>query len=117
MSDTQWKILGENLVDENRHIALKTVDIELPDGVRFTQYVAKMPRCAMTLVINASREVLLMRRHRFIIDQWVWEVPGGYVDGAEYVASAPAREVEEETGWRPLSIEHHQTKTPPKRPQ
>ena len=112
MSDTQWKILGEHLVDENRHIQLKTVDIELPDGVRFTQYVAKMPRCAMTLVLNRSREVLLMRRHRFIIDRWVWEVPGGYVDGAEDVAAAAAREVEEETGWRPTSMEHLVTYQP-----
>ncbi|MFC4373299.1 NUDIX hydrolase [Nocardia halotolerans] len=112
MSDTQWKILGEHTVDENRHIQLKTVDIELPDGVRFTQYVARMPRCAMTLVLNDSREVLLMRRHRFIIDKWVWEVPGGYVDGAEDIALAAAREVEEETGWRPCSMEHLVTYQP-----
>ncbi|MFE1591134.1 NUDIX hydrolase [Nocardia sp. NPDC058705] len=99
-------------MDENRHIQLETVDIELPDGVRFTQYVAKMPRCAMTLVLNDSHQVLLMRRHRFIIDQWVWEVPGGYVDGAEDVAVAAAREVEEETGWRPTSMEHLVTYQP-----
>lgn len=109
---TQWKIHGENLVDENRHIRLSTVDVELPDGVKFTQYVARMPRCAMTLVLNENREVLLMYRHRFIIDQWVWELPGGYVDHAENVAAAAAREVEEETGWRPESMEHLVTYQP-----
>lgn len=93
-------------MDENRHIRLSTVDIELPDGVKFTQYVARLPRCAMTLVLNDRREVLLMYRHRFIIDRWVWELPGGYVDHAEDIAVAAAREVEEETGWRPNTMEH-----------
>lgn len=112
MRSTQWKIHGEKLVDENRHIRLSTVDVELPDGVTFTQYVARMPHCAMTLVLNENREALLMYRHRFIIDKWVWELPGGYVDGAEDVAAAASREVEEETGWRPRTMEHLVTYQP-----
>lgn len=109
---TQWTFHGESLVDENRHIRLSTVDITLPDGVSFTQYVVAMPPAAMTLVVNDQREVLLMRRHRFIIDRWVWELPGGYVDGAEDIEAAAAREVEEETGWRPRSMEHMVTFQP-----
>ncbi|WP_067787767.1 NUDIX hydrolase [Nocardia amikacinitolerans] len=112
MSRTLWTVHGETVVDENRHIRLSTVDVELPDGVRFTQYVVRMPCCAMTLVLNENREALLIYRHRFIIDQWVWELPGGYIDHAEDVALAAAREVEEETGWRPRTMERLVTYQP-----
>jgi hypothetical protein len=98
----KWVIHGERLVDDTPHIRVSLADVELPNHVRFTQYVFRMRRCAMTVVLDdAGERVLLMRRHRFIVDRWVWELPGGYVDDGEDPAGAAAREVEEETGWRP----------------
>lgn len=35
----------------------------------------------------------------------MWELPGGYVDPEEDPATTAAREVEEQTGWRPRSVE------------
>lgn len=98
---TQWTVHGERLVDENRHIKLTVASVTLPDGTDFDQYVIRLPRCAMTAVVDEQERVLLIRRHRWIIDRWVWELPGGYVDHVEDTAAAAAREVEEETGWRP----------------
>jgi 8-oxo-dGTP pyrophosphatase MutT (NUDIX family) len=64
-----------------------------------------MRRVAVTIVLDdAGERVLLMRRHRFIVNRWVWELPGGYVDDGEDPAVAAAREVEEETGWRPRNV-------------
>jgi len=95
-----WVIHGERLVDDTPHIRVSLADVELPNHVRFTQYVFRMRRCAMTVVLDdAGERVLLMRRHRFIVDRWVWELPGGYVDDGEDSVTAAAREVEEETGW------------------
>src|SRR5580700_5352658 len=73
----KWVIHGERLVDDTPHIRVSLADVELPNHVRFTQYVLRMRRCAMTVVLDdAGERVLLMRRHRFIMDRWVWELIG-----------------------------------------
>ncbi len=71
----------------------------LRDGTEFEQFVMRMRRTAAVAVVNDLGQVLLRWRHRFIINRWGWEKPGGYVGQAEDPAAA-AREVEEETGWR-----------------
>ena len=104
---TRWTIHGEQLVDENPHIRLSVASVELPNGEHFEQYVFRMRRCAMTVVLDEPGErLLLIWRHRFIVDRWDWEVPGGYIDPGEDGAAAAAREVEEETGWRPRGMEY-----------
>ena len=94
-------------MDETPHIRLSIASLELADGRQFDQYVMRLPRCAMTVVLDqAAERVLLIWRHRFIIDRWLWELPGGYIDPGEDGIAAAAREVEEETGYRPRSIKH-----------
>lgn len=100
----RWIIHGERPVSRDSHVRVSVADVELPDGTRFTQYVFRMRRCAMVAVLDdPGASILLLRRHRFIIDRWVWEVPGGYVDDGEDGPAAAIREAEEETGWRPRS--------------
>lgn len=100
-----WTIHGERVVDDTRRARLSVADVELPDGVRFEQYVIRAPRSAMVAVVDERDRVLMLYRHRFVLDKWVWELPGGYVDDGEDPATCAVREVEEETGWRPRSVE------------
>ncbi|TWD80142.1 NUDIX domain-containing protein [Kribbella amoyensis] len=110
---TRWKIQAERVVDDTRRLKLSIAAVELPDGVQFEQYVLRMPKAAMMVVLdNDQEQVLMIWRHRFIIDRWVWELPGGYVDPAEDPAATAAREVEEETGWRPRNASHLLTLQP-----
>ncbi|WP_337993866.1 NUDIX hydrolase [Actinomycetospora straminea] len=51
-------------------------------------------------VVNGNDEVLMMWRHRFAVDEWGWELPGGIANIEEGAAETAAREFEEETGWR-----------------
>jgi ADP-ribose diphosphatase len=102
---TLWKIHDERVVDDTRRLDLRIAHVELPDGVHFEQYVLRMPKASIAVPIDESGEnVLMIWRHRFIMNQWTWELPGGYVDPDEDPAACAFREVEEETGWRPQSI-------------
>jgi 8-oxo-dGTP pyrophosphatase MutT (NUDIX family) len=102
----QWIIHGEREVDASRRLRLSIASVELPDGVRFEQYVMRIPAAAMCLLVDDRERVLMLRRHRFILDRWVWELPGGYVDEGEDPGECAAREAVEETGWRPGKVEH-----------
>lgn len=103
---TKWTIHGERLVDDSRRLRLSVASVELPDGVTFEQYVMRMPKVAMMVVLDdPGTSVLMMWRHRWIFDRWVWELPGGYVNPDEAPSATAAREVEEETGWRPRTNE------------
>jgi 8-oxo-dGTP pyrophosphatase MutT (NUDIX family) len=101
---SRWTIHGERVVDDSRRGRLSIAEVELPDGVRFEQYVLRLPKSATVAVVRED-QVLMLWRHRFVIDRWVWELPGGYVDDQEDPAITAAREVEEETGWRPGPLE------------
>ena len=101
---SEWTIHSERIIDNTRRAVLSIADVELPDGVRFEQYVLRVPAAAVVVVLG-NDEVLMMRRHRFILSRWVWELPGGYLDPDEDPAACAAREVEEETGWRPRTME------------
>ena len=102
---TRWTIHDERLVDDTRKLNLSIAHVELPDGVHFEQWVLRMPKAVMTLVLDDAREnVLMIYRHRWIMDRWTWELPGGYLDPDEDPAVCAAREVIEETGWRPRNV-------------
>lgn len=48
----------------------------------------------------------MMWRYRFVPKRFEWELPGGIVDEGASPADTAVRDVEEETGWRPKSVEH-----------
>jgi 8-oxo-dGTP pyrophosphatase MutT (NUDIX family) len=109
---TRWSVYGSRSIYRSRWIDLQLVDVESPDGKRFEHHVVRMQRVAVAVILDPGARVLMLKRHRFIDDSWGWEVPVGIVEPDETSAAAAAREVEEETGWRPGPLVHALTFQP-----
>ncbi|OIJ92250.1 NUDIX hydrolase [Streptomyces sp. MUSC 14] len=97
---------GVRPVYNNRWVRLELVDVEPPGVKRFEHHVVRLQHVAVTAVLDDQDRVLMLWRYRFVPDQWGWELPGGIVDDGEDARTCAAREVEEETGWRPTNVEH-----------
>jgi 8-oxo-dGTP pyrophosphatase MutT (NUDIX family) len=98
---------GERPVYESPWVNLTLVDVEIPGGGRFEHHVVRVAQPAVGCVVHdPARGVLMLWRHRFITDSWGWELPAGGVDAGESLQAGAAREVLEETGWRPGPLEH-----------
>jgi len=109
----RWTVHGELAIYESEWVRLMLADVELPSGPRFDHHVVRLPQGAAGVVVaDPERGVLLLWRHRFITDTWGWEVPAGRIDPGEVPEEAAAREVLEETGWRPGPLEHLTTYHP-----
>jgi 8-oxo-dGTP pyrophosphatase MutT (NUDIX family) len=97
----RWTVHGERSVYENEYVSLTLVDVQQPDGVRWEHHVVRLRHLASVVVVDEHERVLLMWRHRFITDSWAWEIPMGLIEAGESPEEAAARELLEETGWRP----------------
>jgi 8-oxo-dGDP phosphatase len=100
----EWKTHGERQIYTNKWVNLCLVDVQQPDGRRWEYHVVRLRHLAVAAVVNDRQEVLMMWRHRFITDSWAWELPMGLIEEGESPEQAAAREVLEETGWRPGPI-------------
>lgn len=101
----RWYSHGRRAVYQSDWVDVWLDDVEIPGVGRVQHHVLTFPRPSTTAVVTDDEgRILLIWRHRFITDQWGWEVPAGWADPGEDPADAIRREIEEETGWRPDTV-------------
>jgi 8-oxo-dGTP pyrophosphatase MutT (NUDIX family) len=104
--ELRTKVFGERAVYDNFWVRVTLVDIQTPDGERFEHHVVRLKTVAIAAVVDERDRVLMLWRYRFVTDEWGWELPGGISEAGEDAGVTAAREVLEETGWRPGPLRH-----------
>lgn len=106
-SGLTWHVYGHRAIYDSRWIRLSLVDVQPPDGRRFEHHVVRLTPVSIALVVDESERILTLWRYRFATDQWGYELLGGIIEDGEEPAATARREVEEESGYRPVGEGQH----------
>ena len=99
------KTVKQNVVFEGKIIRVRCDDAELPDGKPCKREVVDHAGGASVLYVREGK-VLLVRQFRYPYIEETLEIPAGKLNPGEDPAQTAARELAEETGWQPASVEH-----------
>jgi ADP-ribose pyrophosphatase len=98
-------LLKRSNIYEGRILDLIVDEIEI-NGMRTLREVVRHPGGVVVLARRGDGRIPFVRQHRYPMDRDLLELPAGKLDPGEEPRSSAARELEEETGLRPLSLTH-----------
>ena len=100
------KIISQQYVHRGRVVTLRIDKIELPaSGKITTREVVEHGDCVVIVAIDGQRNTLLVRQFREAVGKTLLEVPAGGLKPGEDPEDCVRRELQEETGFKPLKVE------------
>lgn len=86
-------------------LKLRVDTVELPDGRISRREIVEHPGAVAIVPVTSNNEVLLVRQWRHPIQQVTLEIPAGCLEPGEEPERTAQRELVEETGYFPRSLE------------
>jgi ADP-ribose pyrophosphatase len=93
------------LVYQGRVVRLRVDTVRLPGGRKTTREIVEHDDCVAVVALDADGRVLLVKQFRKAVAAELLEIPAGGIDPGESPEAAVRREMQEETGYLPRSIE------------
>jgi ADP-ribose pyrophosphatase len=101
MSDIEEKILSSEPIYDGKLVKLYRETVQLPNGNRAEREIVRHPGAVAMVPILPTGEVLLVRQYRTAAQRVLLEIPAGTLEPGEDPRIAAARELQEETGYKP----------------
>lgn len=98
-------ITGTTKIYEGRIVKLSVHDVRLPDSRHGKREIIHHSGAVAVVVVNKQKQVLLVRQFRLPVGKVILEIPAGTLNPGEDPAACAARELQEETGYKPLQLE------------
>ncbi len=106
MQDGSWRTLGRDYLYRNPWCAFRVDEVVLPGGATIEYGVLESGGFAAVVPVTEGGGVVLVRQWRQPLGDFTLELPSGGVEAGEDPGEAAGRELFEETGFRPVGLEH-----------
>jgi len=99
------KTLSSRVIYEGRAVKLRVDSVETPDGRETTREIVEHDACVAVVVVDNEGGILLVRQFRKAVEKELLEIPAGGIEPGESPEEAVRRELREETGFLPKTVE------------
>jgi ADP-ribose pyrophosphatase len=103
--DGRARVQKHERVYSGRVIDLDVDEVEEPGGIRGRREVVRQRGSVAALPVHEDGRMTLVRQYRYAVDAHVWELPAGRRDAGETPEEGARRELEEEVGLSPRTLE------------
>lgn len=100
MSEKKWKLIKSTPVVKSKWLSIFKNDYKLPNGCKVSGYYhLSRPNYVLIIAIDKDKKIILEKNYRRGVDDFVYELPAGWIEKGEFPKKAAQRELSEETGF------------------
>lgn len=105
MARQPWTQRSTRPIYQNRWITVREDDVQLPNAAHTIYGVVQCSECVGVVPVLDNGDILMVRQFRYVQQDFYWEIPTGAVLHGETPRDAAVRELGEEAGVAPASLE------------
>jgi ADP-ribose pyrophosphatase len=103
----RWKVLNKERLAENEWLAVDKEVCDTPHG-RINQYLVRKKDFSCIIALH-NNKIMFLKEYRCAVDQFLLNLPMGYIDKGETSLASAKKELLEESGfraksWKPLGF-------------